>query len=87
MPKRTYFILMNFFYTKLSGSSAIHLSDKIAFSGNNRFNSLPKTFACPNQMILVHMRHYSGNSCSEGVKRVMEMFIGRPFNNAPYEVT
>ena len=35
--------------------TAIQLLDKIAFSGNNRFNSLPESFACPNQMILVHI--------------------------------
>ena len=84
MSKRTYFIVMNFL-EQSKRLSVIQVFDKIAFSSNNRFNSLPKTFACPNQMILIHMHHYSGNSCSEGIKRVMGMFIGLPFN-APYIV-
>ena len=84
MSKRTYFIVMNFL--QQSDSSAIQLFDKIVFSGNNRFNSLPKTFACPNQIILVYMRHYSGNSCYEEVKGAMGMFVGFSFNNTPHVV-
>ena len=85
MSKKPYFIAMNF-YSKLSDSCVTQLFDKITFSGNNRFNSLAKKFACPNQMFLVHMRHYSRNNYSEGIKRVMGMFIGLSFNNDPYMV-